>query len=87
MAFSENDMKKLLSLDDESFAKLIVSIAEATGGAEGAKKAQKLASDVPSLKKLMSRLTPEEAEGLIAKAGKNKTTDIYNIIKDSKNGR
>lgn len=81
MALTEQELKQILSMDDESFKRLILTIVKAAGGNEG--KAASLASDIPSLKKLMSRLTPAEAEELLGKAGKGRSEDIYRSINNN----
>ena len=81
LAFSENELRQILSMDDESLRRMILQIARSAGGDEG--KAASLASDIPSLKSLMSRLTPAEAEELLGRAGKNKSEDIYRIINNT----
>ncbi len=82
MPFTQKELQDILAMDDESLRELILTITKAAGGSVA--KAAALTSDIPSLKKLMSRLTPAEAEALLSKAGKGKSEDIYRIIKNSR---
>ncbi|MDD4125107.1 MAG: hypothetical protein PHW77_05210 [Eubacteriales bacterium] len=85
MALTEYELRQMLSMDDESLKRLILMIAKAAGGDEG--KAASLTSDIPSLKNLMSRLTPAEAEELLGRAGKGRSEDIYRIINNRNGGK
>ncbi|MGI6716203.1 MAG: hypothetical protein ACOX3X_03270 [Eubacteriales bacterium] len=84
MALSENELRQILSMDDESLRRLIMTIAKAAGGDES--KAASLAADIPSLRAMMSQLTPEQAQELLGRAGKGRSEEIYRKINRSDGG-
>lgn len=76
---NNEDLQKVLSMSDGEIKKMIYAVTKAAGGDE--KKADKLSSDIPNLKKLLSSLTPEQAEKLLNRTGKAKSEEIYRIIR------
>jgi len=79
MEFDNNTLRNLLSLDDESFKKLIRQISAAAGADPN--KTEAFMSDVPAIKNMLANLSPKEAEKLLNAAGKVKSEDILRIIK------
>jgi hypothetical protein len=58
---------KILSLNDDAFRSLIFEINSLAGGNPSS--AEKLASDIPSLKKQLSRMTDADAQKLLKRLG------------------
>ena len=83
MNFSNDDLKKVLSLDDEDIRSLVMQITKAAGGSE--LKAKMLTSDIPFLKQKIASMTPDEVNRLLSKAGNGKSEEIYRIIR--RNGK
>lgn len=79
MPLNDDDLRRVLSLGDEEMRSLVMQIAKTAGGSE--LKARMIASDIPSLKKKLASLTPDEAEKLLRKAGSGKSEEIYRVIR------
>ena len=85
MSLNQNDIARILAMDDGSFGNLVMEIARAAGGDE--KRARALASDVPSLKKALSGMSPAEAEALLKRAGEGKSREIMDALRRNGYGR
>ena len=65
---------KILRLDDDSFKSLIMEINSLAGG--DPKTAQRLAADIPSLKKQIDKMSNKDAEKLMSKIQSDKAEEI-----------
>ena len=72
--------RRQLSMDDESFALLARTIAEAAGANK--MKTEMLLSNPELLKRRISGLTAEEARALIDSAGKEKSEAILRLLRE-----
>ena len=79
MEFDRRDLDKLLSLDDESFKTLARTIAEAAGASQA--KTEAMLGNTDLLKKRISHMSEEEAKQLINSAGREKSEEILNMIR------
>ena len=66
--------EKLLNLDDEAFKSLIMEISSLAGG--NPKNAERLASDIPSLKNKISKMNDRDAQKLLQKIEDEKANEI-----------
>ncbi|MBQ3229869.1 MAG: hypothetical protein IJO64_02560 [Clostridia bacterium] len=80
MELDRRSLEKLLSLDNNSFAELAKTIAEAAGADKA--KAEALANNPELLKRRLSRVTPEEAQQLIDSAGREKSEQITKMLRE-----
>ncbi len=80
MEFNRKDLEKVLSLDDESFKNLTRTIAEAAGASQA--KTEMMLSNPDMLKKRISRMNEAEAQQLIQSAGKEKSEEIMNMLRN-----
>ena len=80
MQFDRTQLDKLLSMDNESFSMLAKSIAEAAGADKA--KTEMLLANPEYLKKRISRITPDEAQRLVDSAGKEKSEEIMQMLKN-----
>ena len=80
MELDRRSLEKLLSLDNNSFAELAKTIAEAAGADKA--KAEALANNPELLKRRLSRVTPEEAQQLIESAGREKSEQITKMLRE-----
>lgn len=85
MPLSNEDLARLLSMDDASFAALVTEIARVAGAGE--KRARELASNVPELKKALSGMSAEQAEALLKRAGRGKSEEIMKSLRRNGYGR
>ena len=76
---NEFPKEKLLNLDDESFKSLIYEINAKAGGNPA--KAEKLASDIPSLKKQIGKMSSHDAEKLMNRLSQNSNITPEEILK------
>lgn len=79
MNLDNNSLKRLLQLDDESFKRIIKQISAAAGA--NAAKTETLLSNVEGIKSSLAKMTPQEAEKIINAAGKEKSEEIFRILK------
>ncbi len=79
MQFDRRQLDKILSLDDESFKALAKTIAEATGANKA--KADFIVNNPDFLKRKLSSISPYDAQQLIESAGKEKSQEIYDMLK------
>lgn len=82
---NEFPKEKLLNLSDDAFRSLIYEINSQIGGSQS--KAEKLASDIPSLKKQISKMSPSDAEQLINRLKKASGTNAEEILQKLNNIR
>lgn len=75
----ELDPKLLARLDDKQLAELIAQIASAVGADR--QKASALLGNLDALRASLAQLTPEQAKGLLDRAGEDKSREIYDIIR------
>lgn len=80
MELDRRSLEKLLSQDNNSFAELAKTIAEAAGADKA--KAEALANNPELLKRRLSRVTPEEAQQLIDSAGREKSEQITKMLRE-----
>ncbi len=79
MEFNRKDLEKILSLDDESFKSLTLTIAEAVGANQA--KTEMMLSNPDMLKKRISRMDENEAKALIESAGEGKSEEIMKMLR------
>lgn len=75
--------EKLLNLDDEAFRNLIYEISSLAGGNPA--NAEKLASDVPALKKQIGKMNEQDAQKLLNRLGKSEDKKVEEILKKINN--
>ncbi|MBO5767626.1 MAG: hypothetical protein J6R45_06830 [Clostridia bacterium] len=80
MELDRRQLDRILSMDDESFALLARTIAEAAGANK--MKTEMLLSNPELLKRRISGLTAEEARALIDSAGKEKSEAILRLLRE-----
>ncbi len=80
MQFDRAQLDKLLSMDDESFASLTRAIAEAAGADKA--KTEMLLSNPDFLKKQLARVSPDDAKKLIDSAGREKSEEIMQMLRE-----
>lgn len=80
---NEFPKEKLLNLSDDAFKSLIYEINSQIGGSQS--KADKLASDIPSLKKQISKMSPSDAEQLLGHLKKASGQSAEEILKKLNN--
>ena len=80
MNFDRTQLEKLLSMDDENFAALARTIAEAAGANK--MKTEALLANPEVLKRRIARMTPEEAKALVDSAGKEKGEEIIGMLRE-----
>ena len=71
----------LKNLSDTQLRELVLLIAQASGA--DTKKAAYLLGDTDTLRKVISAMSPKQAEDLLRTTGKEKSEEIYRIL----NGR
>ena len=71
--------EKLLKLNDDEFRSLIYEINTLAGG--NPKNAEKLAADIPSLKKQIDKMTENDARKLISRLDKTEDKKAEEILK------
>lgn len=79
MQFDRKQLDKLLSLDDESFKALTKTIAEAAGANK--LKTEMMLNNPEILKSRLASLSHEEAQELLDFAGKEKSGEIMEILR------
>lgn len=79
MEFDRRQLDKLLSLDDESFKALAKTIAEAAGASKA--KTDILVNNPELLKRKLSSISEYEARELINSAGREKSEEIMQMLK------
>ncbi len=79
MEFDRRQLDKLLSLDDESFKALAKTIAEAAGASKA--KTDMLVNNPELLKRKLSSISEYEARELINSAGREKSEEIMEMLK------
>ncbi len=86
MELDKSSLDRLISLDDKTLGELTKQIAQAAGA--DSKKTANLLENLDFVRNALSRMTPSEAESIIKSAGKEKSDQIFSIIKkgESKNG-
>ena len=80
MSVDKETLKKITSLDDQNFKKLVSEIAAAAGA--DPKKTAMLLQDSGRLKEMLGDMTPDEANQLLNKVGKDRAEGILNNIKN-----
>ena len=80
MNFDRTQLEKLLSMDDEQFAYLARTIAEAAGANK--MKTEVLLANPDVLKRRIAKMTPEEAKELVDSAGKEKGDEILQMLRE-----
>lgn len=80
MQFDRTQLDRLLSMDNESFASLARTIAEAAGADKT--RTEMMLSNPELLKKQLARVTPEDAKKLIDSAGKEKSEEIMRMLRE-----
>lgn len=80
MELDRRQLDRILSMDDESFALLARTIAEAAGANK--MKTEMLLSNPEPLKRRISGLTAEEARALIDSAGREKSEEILRLLRE-----
>ncbi len=80
MEIDRKQLEKLLSMDNESFLELARSIAQAAGANK--LKTEVMLSNPEMLKRRIASITSEEAQQLVDAAGKEKSEEIVQILKD-----
>ena len=80
MELDRRQLDRILSMDDESFALLARTIAEAAGANK--MKTEMLLSNPELLKRRISGLTAEEARALIDSAGREKSEEILHLLRE-----
>lgn len=80
MNFDRRQLDKILSMDDESFVTLARSIAEAAGANK--MKTEVMLANPDVLKRRIASLTPEEARQLVDSAGKEKSEEIMQMLRE-----
>lgn len=79
MQLERSSLDKILSMDDESFADLARTIAEAAGASKI--KTEAMLSNPQLLKQRLSQITPQEAQQLVDSVGKEKSEEIMNMLR------
>ena len=79
MELNKEELQRVLSMDDGKLREIIAKITEAVGADK--KKAEALTRDLDGIKSSLAKMTPADAEKLINMAGKDKSEQIYRIIK------
>ncbi len=85
MPLNNEDLSRILSMDDAAFSALVAEIARAAGGSE--KRVRELSSNVPELKKALSGMSASQAEALLKRAGRGKSEEIMNALRRNGYGR
>ena len=80
MELDRRQLDRILSMDDESFALLARTIAEAAGANK--MKTEMLLSNPELLKRRILGLTAEEARALIDSAGREKSEEILRLLRE-----
>lgn len=80
---NEFPKEKLLNLDDEAFRSLIYEINSLAGGSHS--KAERLASDIPALKKQIGKMDSSDAQRLLNKISKSEDNKAEEILKKLNN--
>lgn len=80
MELDRRQLDKILSMDDESFSALARTIAEAAGANK--MKTEAMLSNPDILKRKLSQISQEEARQLIDAAGKEKSEEILNMLRE-----
>lgn len=79
MNFDRAQLDKLLSMDNENFVALARTIAEMSGANK--MKTEVLLANPDVLKRKIAGMTVEEAKELVDSAGKEKSEEIINILR------
>lgn len=85
MSLNNDDLARILAMDDGAFGALVMEIAKAAGGDEN--KARMLAANAPALKKTLSGMDAKEAEALLRRAGQGKGEEILKALRRNGYGR
>ncbi len=80
MELNRKQLEKLLAMDDESFATLARSIAEAAGANK--MKTEMMLSNPDLLKRRIAGISAEEAQKLVDSAGKEKSEEIMRLLRE-----
>ena len=80
MNFNRDQLDKLLSMDDKTFAELARSIALAAGANK--MKTEAILQNPEMLKKRIATITPAEAKQLVDAAGEEKSREIMEILRE-----
>lgn len=80
MPLSENEIKNLLSLDNSRLKEIINEISDTVGGSR--RKTDAITANLDELKKKLASMDPEEINRLINKAGKDRSEQILNNLKN-----
>ena len=78
MNYDRKQLDRLLSMDDESFASLARSIAEAAGANK--MKTELLLANPDMLKRRLASLTDAEARELVDSVGEEKSAEIMKML-------
>lgn len=79
------DPALLQRLNDRQLADLVSQIASAAGADR--RKTEELLGNLDSLRSGLNSLTPEQAKQLLDRAGEEKSTEIYEILRKQQRGR
>lgn len=85
MSLNDEDLKRILAMDDGAFAALVTEIAKAAGGSD--KRARALSENVPELKKALAGMSAKDAEELLKRAGKGKSEEVMKTLRRNGYGR
>lgn len=77
---NENPIEKILSLDDAAFENLAREVASVCG--VGKLKTGAMLSDIPSLKKRISKMTKSDAENIVSSVGKDKAGEVLKLLRE-----
>ncbi len=80
MQFDRRALDQILSMDDKSFSELARTIAEAAGASKA--KTEMMLSNPDLLKRRLSKISPEEARQLVDAAGKEKSEEIMQMLRE-----
>ena len=80
MQFDRRQLDKILSMDDESFKDLAKTIAEAAGASKA--KTDAMLNNPDVLKRRLSRMDEDEAMRIIDSAGREKSEEIMNMLRE-----
>ena len=79
------DPAVLQRLNDRQLAELVSQIASAAGADQ--RKTEALLGNLDALRSGLGELTPEQAKQLLDRAGKEKSSEIYEILRKQQNGK
>ena len=78
MDFDRKSLERLLAMDNVDFGDMLRQISQAVGADQA--KTESALSDVDGIKRILSSMSPEDAQKLINSVGKEKSDEILRKI-------